>query len=189
TTTACGTAVAAVSNAVRVAISLPAQVSAGPAKTITEGESVLLEGQVTGKYAPVWTPAQSLTFGASGPARPVAAPAVTTTYTLVAGAGHCAAQSTVTVTVTPRVRIPNAFTPNGDGSDDTWQIENIAAYPANRVQIFNRWGNKIFEASGYGRGSEWPGTIGGQPAPIGTYYYVVTLGNNKSYSGPLTIIY
>ena len=189
TTTACGTAVAATSNAVRAVISLPAQVNAGPDKTITEGESVVLEGQVTGNYTPVWTPVQSLTFGAGGPTRPVAAPVVTTTYTLTAGAGHCAAQSTVTVTVTPRVRIPNAFTPNNDGNDDTWQIENIAAYPANRVQIFNRWGNKIFEASGYGRGSEWQGTIGGQPAPIGTYYYVVTLGNNKSYSGPLTIIY
>ncbi|RZK24461.1 MAG: T9SS type B sorting domain-containing protein [Hymenobacter sp.] len=187
----CGTAVAATSSAVRVVISLPADVEAGPDKIIMEGESVVLEGRLTGNYPVTWTPAQTLTFGGSNQLRPEAAPILTTTYTLAAGAGFCADQSQVTVTVTPRVRVPNAFTPNGDNNDDTWQIENISAYPNNRVQVFNRWGNKIFEASGYDRATEWKGTINGQPAPIGTYYYVITLGNhnNKSYTGPLTIVY
>ena len=93
------------------------------------------------------------------------------------------------MTVTPRVRIPTAISPNGDGVDDTWQIDNIGAYTGNHVLVFNRWGSKIFDASSYGRNSEWNGTIGGQPAPIGTYYYVITLGNGRSYSGPLTVVY
>jgi gliding motility-associated-like protein len=183
----CGTSVGATSNAVRATISLPADVEAGSDKTIMEGESVLLEGRITGNYPVTWTPAQSLT--SSNQLRPTAAPVVTTTYTLAAGTGYCADQSKVTVTVTPRVRIPNAFTPNGDGNDDTWQIENIGAYPKSRVQVFNRWGNKVFEAASYNQTNEWKGVINGQPAPIGTYYYVVTLGNNKSYTGPLTIVY
>jgi gliding motility-associated-like protein len=95
----------------------------------------------------------------------------------------------VTVTVTPRVRIPNAISPNGDGRDDTWEIDHIGDYTGNHVLVFNRWGSKIYETSGYSRGNEWNGTISGQPAPVGTYYYVITLGNGRSYSGSLTVVY
>ncbi|RZK91950.1 MAG: gliding motility-associated C-terminal domain-containing protein [Hymenobacter sp.] len=91
--------------------------------------------------------------------------------------------------MTPRVRIPNALSPNGDGRDDTWEIDNIGNYPENHVLVFNRWGDKIFETTNYSRSNEWNGSIKGQPAPIGTYYYVITLGNGKSFSGPLTVIY
>ncbi|RYY21197.1 MAG: T9SS type B sorting domain-containing protein [Cytophagaceae bacterium] len=189
TTTACGQPVTAISAAVRVAITQPVQVSAGPAKTITEGETVVLEGTADGSYPVVWSPAQALAFGGGSQLRPVAAPLATTTYTLSAGAGYCGSSSSVTVTVLPRVRIPNAFSPNGDNNDDTWQIDNIGQYPSNRVLVFNRWGNKIFEAANYTRSSEWNGTINGQPAPVGTYYYLITLGNGKSFSGPLTVTY
>jgi gliding motility-associated-like protein len=186
-TTVCGP-LTVVSNAVRATINSPVDVDAGPNKEIMEGEQVVLEGKADGTYPVVWTPALSLTFG-SDPLRPTAAPLVTTTYTLSAGGGDCADSSPVTVTVTPRVRIPTALSPNGDGVDDTWEIDNIGAYTGNHVLVFNRWGNKIFDASGYGRSNEWNGTIGGQPAPIGTYYYVITLGNGRSYSGPVTVVY
>lgn len=187
TTTPCGV-VSTVSNAIPVAIDPTPDVEAGPDKTITEGDQVMLEGSADGTYPVTWTPALGLTFG-SNQLRPLAAPTVTTTYTLSAQVGKCPDQSSVTVTVTPRVRIPNALSPNGDGNDDTWQIENIGAYPSNHVLVFNRWGSKIFETNNYTRGNEWNGTISGQPAPVGTYYYVITLGNGKSYSGPLTVVY
>jgi gliding motility-associated-like protein len=187
-TDACGQPATATSNAVRVTINKPVQLSAGPDKTITEGESVVLEGTADGSYPVTWSPAQTLTFAAGNQLRPVAAPLVTTTYALSAGAGYCGGTSLVTVTVLPRVRIPNAFSPNGDNNDDTWQIDNIEAYPNSRVVVFNRWGAKIFEAANYNRGSEWRGTINGQPVPFGTYYYVITLGNGKSFTGPLTVI-
>jgi gliding motility-associated-like protein len=189
TTDACGQPVTAISAPVRVAINQPVQVSAGPDKTIMEGETVVLEGTADGSYPMVWSPAQTLTFGAGNQLRPLAAPLVTTTYALAAGAGYCGSSSRVTVTVLPRVRIPNAFSPNGDNNDDTWQIDNIGQYPGNRVVVFDRWGAKIFETEHYGRSSEWQGTIRGQPAPFGTYYYLITLGNGKSYTGPLTIIH
>jgi gliding motility-associated-like protein len=187
-TDACGQPATATSNAVRVTVNQPVQVSAGPDKTITEGESVVLEGTADGSYPVTWSPSQTLTFVAGNQLRPVAAPLVTTTYALSAGAGYCGGTSLVTVTVLPRVRIPNAFSPNGDSNDDTWQIDNIEAYPNSRVLVFNRWGAKIFETTNYTRSSEWRGTINGQPAPFGTYYYVITLGNGKSFTGPLTVI-
>jgi gliding motility-associated-like protein len=185
---ACGT-LTAVSSAVAAVINPLVIVQAGPDKTITEGESVVLEGTANGTYPVTWTPSGTLTFLANNQLRPVAAPLVTTTYTISGGIGDCASQSSVTVTVTPRVRIPNAISPNGDGRDDTWEIDNIGTYPENHVLVFNRWGNKIFETTNYSRSNEWNGNIKGQPAPIGTYYYVITLGNGKSFSGPLTVIY
>ncbi|GAA4493948.1 hypothetical protein GCM10023172_03220 [Hymenobacter ginsengisoli] len=189
TTNSCGQPVTATSAAVRVAITQPVQISAGPDKIITEGEKVVLEGTADGTYPVVWSPAPTLTFRNGNQLRPEAAPLVTTTYTLAAGAGYCGSTSPVTITVLPRVRIPSAFSPNGDNTDDTWQIDNIGQYANNRVIVFNRWGAKIFEATNYRQGNEWNGTINGQPAPIGTYYYLITLGNSKSFTGPITVVY
>jgi gliding motility-associated-like protein len=187
-TTACGPITVA-SNKVRATLNLPVDVDAGPDKEIMEGEQVALDGTASGTYPVTWTPAASLTFANGNMLRPVAAPLVTTTYTLSAGGGACADNSSVTVTVRPRLRIPNAISPNGDGENDTWQIDHLGDYPTNHVLVFNRWGNKIFETSGYNHSTEWNGAISGLPVPVGTYYYVITLGNGRSYSGPLTVVY
>jgi gliding motility-associated-like protein len=187
-TTACGQPATATSNAVAAAISPVVTVSAGPNQTIFEGGQVVLQGTMSGTGPATWSPSTGLTFG-SDPLRPTAAPTVTTTYTLTAGTGGCASTSQVTVVVLDALLIPNAFTPNGDGDDDTWQIDRIGNFNDNKVIVFNRWGNKIFETNHYQRGNEWDGTIKGSPAPLGTYYYVITLGNGKSYTGPLTVLY
>ncbi len=191
TVNSCGQTVTAVSNAVTVRIQPPVKISAGPDKQIFLGSSVVLEGTADGSYPVTWTPTTGLTFPGNDPLRPVAAPTVTTTYRLSAGTGGCAAFDEVTVTVLPPIRIPNAFTPNGDGRDDTWQIENIEQFPNTTVTVFNRWGNKIFSAENYSRANEWRGDINGQPAPVGTYYYVVVTKGplGKSYSGSITVLY
>jgi gliding motility-associated-like protein len=187
-TTVCGP-VTVVSNKVRATLNPPVDVEAGADKEIMEGEAVTLDGTASGTYPVTWTPALGLTFTNGDSLRPSASPLLTTTYTLSAGGGACADQSTVTVTVRPRLRIPSAISPNGDGENDTWQIDHLGDYTGNQVLVFNRWGNKVFETSGYSRSNEWNGTISGQPAPVGTYYYVIKLGNGRSYSGPLTVVY
>ncbi|AMR27329.1 hypothetical protein A0257_09635 [Hymenobacter psoromatis] len=191
TADACGQAVTLVSNGVVVRILPPVVVNAGPDKDILAGSSVLLEGTADGTYPVMWTPALGLTFPGNNPLQPLAAPLVTTTYTLSAGVGGCASSSQVTVTVHPAIRIPNVFTPNGDGRDDTWQIEFIDQYPDNTVTVFNRWGSKIFSTENYSRANEWRGDINGQPAPVGTYYYVVVTKGplGRSYAGSITILY
>jgi gliding motility-associated-like protein len=191
TTNTCGQPVTVVSNGVPVRIQPPVDVDAGPDKEILAGTSVTLEGRADGNYPVTWTPMTGLSFRTNDQLRPIASPTVTTTYTISAGADGCADSDQVTVTVRPAIRIPNAFTPNGDGRDDTWQIEFIEQFPENTVTVFNRWGNKIFSAENYSRANEWRGDINGQPAPVGTYYYVVVTKGplGKSYSGSITILY
>jgi len=84
------------------------------------------------------------------------------------------------------VVIYNLVTANGDGKNDYFIIDNIKNYPNNKVEIFNRWGARVYETTGYdpqGDGStnvfrgysEGKVTIDkGSKLPSGTYYYVVT---------------
>lgn len=63
--------------------------------------------------------------------------------------------------------IPNAFTPNDDGHNDTWEIANIKNYPDNEVYIINRWGNEVHHVYKYD--NNWDGN----GLEEGTYFYVV----------------
>lgn len=84
------------------------------------------------------------------------------------------------------VVIYNLVSANGDGKNDYFIIENIQNYPNNKVEIFNRWGTRVYETTGYdphGNGSEnvFKGYSEGKTTlnkgsklPSGTYYYVVT---------------
>ena len=82
------------------------------------------------------------------------------------------------------------LTPNGDSKNPVWTIEGIEGYPNNNVQVFNRWGNQIFEVNGYNnRDKSWAGQAGGKlllsgsEAPEGTYFYLIDL---KDGADPLT---
>ena len=82
------------------------------------------------------------------------------------------------------LKIPDAFSPNGDGVNDEWIIPNIDSYPNNTVKIFNRWGTEIYNAAPYTNGNAWngvsshPATLGDQ-LPVSTYYYIVDLGSGE----------
>jgi gliding motility-associated-like protein len=88
--------------------------------------------------------------------------------------------------------IPTAFTPDGDNLNDLWNIENIdAIYPKNRVFVYNRWGNLIYESieGGYNQ-MQWNGSYNGESLPVGTYYFIIEYNDNftKSSNGIVTII-
>jgi gliding motility-associated-like protein len=86
------------------------------------------------------------------------------------------------------LRIPNVFTPNGDGVNDTWEIVNIEMFPAAEVRIFNRWGQQLFSSKGYAE--PWDGSYRGHFVPAGTYMYVIDLFNDEEpYKGAVTIVY
>ncbi|NDV42559.1 gliding motility-associated C-terminal domain-containing protein [Flagellimonas sediminis] len=78
----------------------------------------------------------------------------------------------------------NEFSPNGDGVNDYFKIDCIAQYPNNSLQVYNRWGNIVFETRSYK--NDWDGTPNGRAIvqkedqlPVGTYYYVLDLGDGS----------
>lgn len=92
-------------------------------------------------------------------------------------------------TLPDQVFIPNSFTPNNDGRNDTWQVYGYI-YKNARVMVFNQWGEKVFEASG--AQVSWDGTYKGKPQPSGVYMYVVQLtlnnGNTEYKKGSVNLI-
>jgi len=77
------------------------------------------------------------------------------------------------------VYIPNSFTPNGDGINDTFGIKGEGRFEFNLV-IFNRWGEKIFESSN--ANNQWDGTYKNEPVQQGEYIFQL-MANGKEYKG------
>lgn len=80
-----------------------------------------------------------------------------------------------------RIKIYTAVSPNDDGSNDSWQIDNISEFPANHVSIYNRWGQQVFETHGYDNVSKfWPTKEDLNKLVSSTYFYVINLGDGTS---------
>lgn len=108
-------------------------------------------------------------------------PMGTTTYLLsVSDSLGCMDTASVLIEVGRCVPHHAGFTPNGDGVNDLWEIPCLDLF-TNRVQVFNRWGQMVFEAENYD--GTWDGTNLGQPVPDATYYYVISV-NDPQYSQP-----
>jgi gliding motility-associated-like protein len=75
----------------------------------------------------------------------------------------------------------SGFSPNGDGVNDVFSIIGLEKYPNNKLLIFNRVGNQVFEAANYQ--GDWDGVSEGKPLTDGTYFYIIDLGNGKKLSG------
>jgi large repetitive protein len=156
-------------------------VDAGANAVLLPNTSVILNGSGAGTY--LWAPSVGLTNTTI--ANPSASPSVTTTYTLtLTDANGCTAYDTVRVEVLSKVIIHDGISPNGDGLNDTWEIRNIELFPNALVEVYNRWGEKIFSTTQYA-GNRWDGTYKGNNLPVGTYYYIINL-NSATYPDPIT---
>lgn len=81
----------------------------------------------------------------------------------------------------------NAFSPDGDGKNDTWEVKNLDLYPNNDLSVFNRWGDEVFKTKNYNSAKAWDG---GNLNP-GTYYYILNVnvdGVQKLYKGFITMV-
>ena len=117
------------------------------------------------------------------------------TYWVRAEFNGCVVSDTVTVlqckeTEVEDTRIPNTFTPNDDGDNDVWNIWLLRDYPNSVVEVFDRWGRRVF-ISPRGYPVPWDGRdSSGRFLPMETYYYIIHLndGSKEPIIGTITII-
>jgi gliding motility-associated-like protein len=162
------------------------EVEAGNNLLLVEGESVELQASGQGKLT--WNPALNLSNPSGVNPVLTATQAGTFKYYLhsVSEAG-CPNVDSMTVTVVKRLNIPSAFSPNGDGSHDTWELDGIQDYPRVSIEVYNRWGQLVYSTKGYP--SPWDGKRNGSDLPIGAYYYIIDPQNGRpKLTGPLTIL-
>jgi gliding motility-associated-like protein len=149
------------------------------------GEKIRLSTAQTG-IAYRWEP----TAGLDNPsvANPVASPLNNTTYTVViAQSNGCELTERIQVEVIKNLVVPNGFSPNNDGVNDTWLIANLEYNKLERVEVYDRWGGKVYESDTYL--TPWDGTFRGQPLPQGAYFYVIRLADDrKVLNGVVNII-
>ena len=164
------------SDSVMVTVNKIPTADAGPDKVIIEGQSVILNGAAGGTgitYS--WMPVEYIT--AAQTLTPYVNPPVTKTYTLQVNSKECgSAADNVAVKVFKQLFIPNAFTPNHDGINDTWHVEALEAYPNARVKVFNRFGEIVFDNHGISK--SWDGKYKDVPVTTGAYIYTIDLKNN-----------
>jgi gliding motility-associated-like protein len=154
---------------------------------VIPGSGISLSPQISGNITTYsWTPTTGLNDAAI--ANPVASPTVTTQYTLqVTTTDGCQGSGSITVDVFKQIVVPNTFTPNGDGINDTWDIKGLDYFPGSTVEVYNRAGALIFHSNGYP--VPWDGKFQGKMLPVDTYYYIIDPKNGKpKLSGYIAII-
>ena len=159
-------------------------IEAGEDRTLREGYSIELKASNGTNF--IWTPSTGLND--STIYNPVASPIESITYYVTGSSLEgCPDTDSLEVIVTPKLGIPNTFTPNGDGANDTWVINSINKYPNAQVDIYNRWGKPIFNSLGYFE--PWDGRFNSQNLAESTYYYVIDLKDGfPQLKGSITIL-
>ncbi|HZY81985.1 MAG TPA: MBG domain-containing protein [Cyclobacteriaceae bacterium] len=95
---------------------------------------------------------------------------------------------TVSITeVFPEINIVNAFTPNGDGHNDVWDILELDNYTNINIRVYNNEGVTVYTCTD--NTCEWDGTLNGKPLASGAYFYTIDLNQGKRrYQGTVTIL-
>jgi gliding motility-associated-like protein len=150
-------------------------------------------GSSGGTYS--WTTGDGNTYTQPNPSNTYTAPG-TYTVVLTTSSGSCSDSDSLLIKVLDAFGpIPEIFTPNGDFKNDEFVIPGLDAYPNAKLQVFNRWGNEVYGANPYK--NDWngtpnaPGKTGSGKLPVGTYFYILELGdtNNTIYRGFVQIQY
>ncbi len=81
------------------------------------------------------------------------------------------------------------FTPNNDGENDVWTIENIDVYAKCQVTVYDRFGRIVYRSQGYDNAAGWDGTCNGQALPSTDYWYVINLPeSDRQLMGHVTLL-
>ncbi|MED5317838.1 MAG: gliding motility-associated C-terminal domain-containing protein, partial [Bacteroidota bacterium] len=111
-------------------------------------------------------------------------PFETTTFEVTGYIQGCSYTDAVLVAVGSPIEVPNAFSPNNDASNDTWNIYGLSQFPTSTIEVFDRWGQSVFRSVSYP--NPWAGKNRGVDVPAGTYYYVIHLNEPNANLAPVT---
>jgi len=155
---------------------------------ISKGETVKLTA--SGGVSYVWSANSSIISGQNSATLTVR-PGISTSYTVTAtNASGCTDTQTFRLEVLDdllKINATNILSPNGDGYNDKWIVENIDLYPNNEVKIFDKAGRIVYTKRGYD--NSWDGMVSGNPLSEGTYYYIIDFGaNRRKFKGFITIV-
>ena len=179
------------SNIISITFNTAPEVFAGKDTVINPGSTVQLNPSITGTIMSYqWIPATGLNN--SSIPRALATPVVSTTYqlTVVSGDG-CSASSKLNILVYRPLRMPGAFTPNGDGKNDVFRIPPSTPQKLINFAVYDRWGNNVFATTNTNIG--WDGNFKNQRQPAGTYvweiqYYDLLSGKPETAKGTVMLI-
>ncbi len=154
---------------------------------VEEDAEVQLEA--TGALSYRWSPV--LLLNDPNIANPIATVTETTLFTVRGqSADGCSDTTTVLITVIQdnaiKVEPRNLFSPNGDGIDDYWVIENIERYPGSNVTIYNGMGSIVYESNNYN--NDWDAVYNGKNLPETAYFFVIKYEDKNPKTGSVTII-
>ena len=151
---------------------------AGPDKTVLEAGEVTLTPAVNVNYPVTYLWSPSTWLNNDEVMSPKSTPKNDITYTLrVTSDKGCSSSDMVFVKILRSPLVPNIFSPNGDGVHDRWEIPFLMSYPGCTVDVYNRYGQLVYQSLGYDK--PWDGIINGNQAPVGTYYYIIDPKNGK----------
>ncbi len=173
-------------------VNTPLNVSAmfPPDDTILQGETVTLaiSAMPTDSLSVTWTDNDGNVL--TGPSITIT-PQETVHYNVVVNNTGCVFSDSVSVIVDkPKYERPNAFTPNGDGNNDTFGPV-LVGHTLIQLEVWSRWGEKVFDAINEGK-TTWDGTINGEAAPSDVYVYRMRVrlvsGEEKVDKGDVTLL-
>jgi len=163
-------------------------VNAGVDTAIMKGDKIMLGAQMSDIEGATYTWSPATYLDDPSLAHPTASPTKDVTYRLTVRSpnGCFTVTDEVSIFVQEKLMVPNAFTPNGDGINDKLLIPGLDSYRSSKLTIYNRTGQPIFKSLAYPK--PWDGTHNGKTLPMGTYYYVIELSDQKRLSGYIFLI-
>jgi gliding motility-associated-like protein len=175
-------------DSVTIGLHAPVGLEAGPDTSVISGASVQLQATGGAFTDYLWEPDTWLDIHTV--ANPLATPMESIRYRVTATNEYgCSETDSLYIEVIEGIHVYNVFSPNGDGINEYFEIENADRYPEILVEVYSRWGDLFFSSVGYDSSKRWDGRTRGTEAPVGTYYYIIIPEPGaKPITGHVTII-
>lgn len=163
-------------------------ISAGSDLTLNMYDTFTINATASGASSYSWQPATALDNATVMAPSGTAMHNVSFTVTATSSVG-CQSTSTVNVIVNDGELIfANYMSPNGDGANDTWKVNNPNLIKDYEVTIIDQWGNEVFHKT-KSYENEWDGKNGGEKVPDGAYYYIIKdSGGKVKHKGSITLL-